>query len=81
MKYILKAITSLENRGILLKATNKKVLNQKGGFLDNVLGPLMKAILWLMKNVLRSLAKIVLMPSGLKAAASATDTAIQYLMD
>ena len=37
----------------------------------------MKAILWLMKNVLTSLAKIVLMPSGLKAAASATDTAIQ----
>ena len=52
MEYILQEVKSLENRGILLKATNRKVLNQKRGFLGNVLGPLIKAGLQLMKNVL-----------------------------
>ena len=52
MEYILREVKSLENREILLKATNRKVLNQKWGFLSNVLGPLIKAGLQLMKNVL-----------------------------
>ena len=52
MEYILQEVKSLENRGILLKATNRKVLNQKRGFLGNALGPLIKAGLQLMKNVL-----------------------------
>ena len=64
-----------------MKATNKNVLNQKGGFFGNVLDPLMKAALRLMKNVLTSLAKGVLIPSGLKKAASATDAAIQKKND
>ena len=40
IKYIIKVINSLENRGILLKGTTKKIISQKGGFL-NVLRPLM----------------------------------------
>ena len=41
------------------------------------LTPLVRFGLPLMKNVLSSLAKSVLIPLGLTAAASATDTAIQ----
>ena len=50
MEYILQEVKSLENKGILLKATNRKVLNQKRGFLGNALGPLINAGLQLMKN-------------------------------
>ena len=46
------------------------------GFLGKLLGPLVKTALTLMKNVLRSLTKIILIPLGLRAAASATDAAI-----
>ena len=46
------------------------------GFLGKLLGPLVKTALILMKNVLRSLTKIILIPLGLRAAASATDAAI-----
>ena len=39
MDYNIKVIKSLENRGILLKEITKKIINQKGRFLGNVLGP------------------------------------------
>ena len=51
-------------------------IGQSGGFLGRLLGPLLKAGLLLIENVLKSLTKNVLMPSGLTAAASATDAAI-----
>ena len=51
-----------------------------GGFRVRLLGPLLKTGLLLIRNVLKSLAKIVLAPLGLTAAASATDTAIQKKM-
>ena len=44
------------------------------------LGPLLKTELPLMKNVLKPLAKSVLIPLGLTAAASATDAAIHKTM-
>ena len=72
----MKVITSLENRGILLKETTRKIINQEGGLL-NFLKPLMTAGLPLMKNVLTPLAKSVLIPLGLTAAASATEAAFQ----
>ena len=50
---------------------------QLGGFLGRLFGPLMKVGLPLMKNVLTSLAKSVLMPLGFAATVSATDAAIQ----
>ena len=75
-KYIIKVIRSLQNRGNILKETSGKIISQEGGAL-NFLGPLMKGDLPLMKNVLISLAKSVLIPLGLMAVASETDAAIQ----
>ena len=48
IKDIMKVNNSSENRGILLKETNKKIISQEGGFL-NFLRPLMTAGLPLMK--------------------------------
>ena len=76
IKDIMKVIRSLENRGILLKGTTKKLTSQEGGFL-NFLRPLMTAGLPLMKSVLTPLTKKVLSPLGLSAGISAADAAIQ----
>ena len=46
---------------------------QLGGFLGRLLGPLLKTGLPLMKSVIQPLAKSVLIPLGLTAAASAAD--------
>ena len=46
---------------------------QSGGFLSRLLGPLLKTGLPLIKNVIKPLAKSVLIPLGLTAAASAAD--------
>ena len=43
---------------------------QSGGFLGRLLGPLLKTGLPLMKGVTKPLAKSVLIPLGLPAAAS-----------
>ena len=49
-------------------------INQSGGFLGRLLGPLLKTGLPLIKNVINPLAKSVLIPLGLTAgAASAAD--------
>ena len=48
IKGIMKVIKSLENRGILLKGTTRKITIQEGGF-PNFLKPLMTAGLPLMK--------------------------------
>ena len=73
---MIKVIRSLENRGILLKGTTRKITSQEGGF-RNFLRPLMRAGFPLMKIVLTPLAKSVLAPLGLSAASLATDAAIQ----
>ena len=44
---------------------------KSGGFLGKLLGPLLKKGLPLIKNVIRPLAKSVLIPLGLTAAAAA----------
>ena len=49
---------------------------QSEGFLGRLLGALLKTGLPLMKNVIKSLAKSVLIPLGLTAAASAADAGI-----
>ena len=49
---------------------------QSGGFLGRLLGPLLKTRLLLIKNVIKPLAKSVLIPLGLTAAASAADAGI-----
>ena len=49
---------------------------QSGGFLCRLFGSLLKTGLPLMKNVIKPLAKSVLIPLGLSAAASAADAGI-----
>ena len=49
---------------------------QSGGFLGKLLGPLLKTGLPLIKDVITPLAKSVLIPLGLTAAASAADAGI-----
>ena len=49
---------------------------QSGGFLGRLLGPLLKTGLPLIKSVIKPLAKSVLIPLGLTAAASAADAGI-----
>ena len=67
-----KVIESLENRGILLNKTT----SQEGGFL-HFIRPLMTPALPLMKKVLTSLVKSVLVPLGLSGEMSPADAAIQ----
>ena len=55
-------------------------IRQSGGFLGRLLGPLLKTGLPLIRNALKPLAKSVLIPLGLTAAASATDAAIYEKM-
>ena len=49
------------------------IIFQKGGFFGRLLGPLLRTGLPLMKSVIKPLAKSVLIPLGLTAAASAVD--------
>ena len=49
---------------------------QSGRFLGRLLGPLLRTRLPLMKSVIKPLAKSVLVPLGLTAAASAADAGI-----
>ena len=49
---------------------------QSGGFLGRLLGPLLKAGLPVVKNVVKPLAKSVLITLGLTAEASAADAGI-----
>ena len=49
---------------------------QSGGFLDRLFGPLIKTGLPLKENVVKPLAKIVLIHVGLIATASAADARI-----
>ena len=80
IKDIMKVVKSLENRETSLKGTARKITSQKGGFL-NFLKSLMTAGLPSTKKVLTPLAKSVLIPLVLTAAAAAaaavTPTAIQ----
>ena len=60
----------------LSKAQISKII-QSGGFLGKPFGPLLKAGLPLIKNVIKPLATCVLIPLRLTAAASAADAGIQ----
>ena len=51
-------------------------IGQSKGFLGRILGPLLKTGLSLVRNILKPLAKSVLIPLELTAAASVTDAAI-----
>ena len=57
----MKIVKSLENRGILLKGTTRKITSQKREFL-NFFNQLMRTGLPLMKNLHRPIAKSFLYP-------------------
>ena len=59
-----------------LSRTQLSKMIQSGGFLGKLLGLLLRSRLPLMKSVIKPLAKNVLVPLGLTAAASAADAGI-----
>ena len=72
-----KAFANYSSADIKLSKTQLSKMIQSGGFLGRLLGPLLKTGLPLIKNVIKPLAKSVLIPLGLTAAASAADAGIQ----
>ena len=68
-----KAFANNSSTDIKLSKTQLSKMIQSGGFLGRLLGPLLKTGLPLIKNVIKPLAKSVLIPLGLTAAASAAD--------
>ena len=71
-----KAFANHLSTDIKLSKTQLSKMIQSGGFLGRLLGPLLKAGLPLIKNVIKPLAKSVLIPLGLTATASAADAGI-----
>ena len=71
-----KAFANNSAVNIKLSRTQLSKMIQSGGFLGRLLGPLLKTGLPLIKNVIKQLAKSVLIPLGLTAAASAADARI-----
>ena len=73
---IRKAFSNNSSVDIKFSKTQLSKMIQSGGFLGKLLGPLLKTGLPLIKNVITPLAKSVLIPLGLTAAASAADAKI-----
>ena len=71
-----KAFANYLSTDIKLSKTQLSKMIQSGGFLSRLLGPLLKTGLPLMKNVIKPLAKSVLIPLGSTATASAADAGI-----
>ena len=71
-----KAFANNSSADIKLSKSQLSKIIQSGGFLGRLLGPLLKNGLPLIKNVIKPLAKSVLIPLGLTAAASAVDAGI-----
>ena len=71
-----KAFANHLSADIKLSKTQLSKMIQSGGFLGRLLGPLLKTGLPLIKNVIKPLAKRVLFPLGLTAAASTVDAGI-----
>ena len=71
-----KAFAKDTSTDIKLSKTQLSKMIQSGGFVGKLLGPLLRTGLPLMKSVIKPLAKSVLVPLGLTAAASAADAGI-----
>ena len=71
-----KAFANNLSTDIKLSKTQLSKMIQLGGFLGKLLGPLLKTGLPLIKNVIKPLAKSVLIPLGLTTAASVADAGI-----
>ena len=73
---ICKAFTNHSSIDIKLSKSQLSTMIQSGGFLGRLLSPLLKAGLRLIKNVIKPIAKSVLIPLRSTAAASAADAGI-----
>ena len=73
---ICKAFANNSSIDIKLSKTQLSKMIQSGGFFGRLLGPLLKSGLLLISNVIKPLAKSLLIPSGLTVAASAADAGI-----
>ena len=71
-----KAFAKNTSTEIKLSRTQLSKMIQSGGLLGKLLGLLLRSRLPLMKSVIKPLAKNVLVPLGLTAAASAADAGI-----
>ena len=71
-----KAFANNSSANIKLSKTQLSKIIQSGRFLEKLLGPLLKAGLPLISNVIKPLAKSVLILLGLTAVASAADAGI-----
>ena len=71
-----KSFANNSSAEIKLPKTQLSKMIQSGGFLSRLLGPLLKTGLPLIKNVIKPLAKSILIPLVLTAAASAADAGI-----
>ena len=71
-----KAFANNSSVDIKFSKTQLSKMIQSGGFLGKLLGPLLKTGLPLMKSVITPLAKSILIPLGLTAAAAAADAGI-----
>ena len=71
-----KAFANHSSADIKLSRTQLSKMIQSGGFFDRLLDPLQKTGVPLIKNVIKPLAKSVLIPLGLTATASAADAGI-----
>ena len=71
-----KTFAKSTSKDIMLSKTQLSKMIQSGGFLGRLSGPLLRIGLPLMKSVIKPLAKSVLVPLGLTAAASAADAGI-----
>ena len=71
-----KAFVNYLSTDVKLSKTQLSKMIQSGKILGRLLGRLLKAGLPLTKNVIKSLAKSVLIPLGLTATASAADAGI-----
>ena len=71
-----KAFSNNSSADIKFSKTLLSKMIQSGGFLGKLLGSLLKSGLPLIKNVIKPLTKIILIPLGLTAAASAADARI-----
>ena len=71
-----KAFANYLSTDIKLSKTQLSKMMQSGGFLSTLLDPLLKTGFSLLKNVIKPLAKSVLIPLGLTGVASAADVGI-----
>ena len=71
-----KALANNLSSNFKLSKTELSKMIQSGGFLGRLLGPLLKTGLPIIKNIIKPLAKSVLIPLGLTATASVADAGI-----